>query len=238
VVFKFVGDRGNISALSAAVEGVPLSKICLRLQNNKVQIISATSVSGHNLLTHIESVPIVATQNSATTPTTDQLTPDQKKWLSRQARVLEFQHHPAGILSEAELLSAKATGEYPASAIKHLSELDESFRILFQSELKKDAPKSAKAGRPSWSTEFLKLARSLKDNLDTPSPYLDALLTVLDPHNTKYRSMAGCPQMKAFLRDCSNLGLMPNVTEAGRAKIVIKPVIDRLLSSIPPKGAT
>lgn len=223
VVLSFVNEREKFPASLAALEGTPISQVVLKLEQRRVTVLSAKGLSGEQLL------PTSTVTQTATAAPNKQLTMDQKKWLSRQERILELQFDPALIVSESELLSTKRTGTYPASAVKHLKDIEDSFKVLFNLELRKDAPKSAKSGRPSWTAEFLKITHDIKNNLNTPSPYFDTLLTVLDPKNPKHRSMAHCGQLKAFLSDCTDLGLMPNLTEAGRAKIVIKPVIERLI---------
>jgi hypothetical protein len=223
VTITFVGDREKSPPALSALEGVAVSQLVLRLEDRRVFIVSAKDQEGKELLSQAPAPHTVATIS------TEQLSQEQKKWLMRRGRILELQHEPARLLSEAELLSTRRVGSYPSSVARQLEEIDGSFKILFNLELRRDAPKSVKAKRPSWAAEFLKIAHELKDHLDTPSPYFDALLTVLDPKNSKYSSMAHCSQMKAFLKDCTNLGLMPNLTEAGRAKIVVKPVIERLL---------
>jgi hypothetical protein len=223
VLITFVGNRDSLPQSLVSLEGTPLSQVELQVEGQRVILRGATNLSGKDLF------PDTSKMQAAPQEITPQLSQEQQKWLTRRARILELQHEPALIITAHELHSIKSLGTYPASVVRHLEYLEESFKILFQHELKNDSAKSAKAHRPSWAAEFRKLAISLKEHLDTPSPYLDALLTVRDPKNGKYRSMAHSRQLQTFLQDCSSLGMMPNFTEAGRAKIVVKPVIDKLL---------
>jgi hypothetical protein len=113
-----------------------------------------------------------------------------------------------------------------------MKEIEHAFNTVFVTEIAHEA-RSKSVG---WAQELQKIATQIEKMHESVSPRFDALLLVLDPEGTRYRSLVSSQRFRDFMQRTSTPGFFARFTSVGKASLMIAPLLKQLSPAVPKIG--
>jgi hypothetical protein len=224
VRLKVSGSGAHVDELRQRLSEEKIESLRIRLQGSEIIVYHATTTDGHRIILS----PPGSKEGLRQASELDRLVSNRHQ--ARVGRLLELKFTLLKAVTREEYEQALCNrGTHSAPAAAKLTRYDESLDFLLNSNLE-----SKRAEQPVvWAQELRRIIDFTRVMLKSPYPHLDALLSIIDPENTKYRAVATRAAFQDFIKDIANCGIFSSFTRQGQAKLALQPIIKEMISSLP-----